>query len=118
MALGKAVVIMGGMAVGGVGVVLIVPVVLGVAGVTSGITAGSYTAAIISAAAMGNGGGVVAGAVALLQFAGLAVLSAIATAAVVSIRSRVRAGVGWMASKVHRTKEENEEKVEEDKKEE
>ena len=51
---------------------LAAPVVLGAAGFTAaGITAGSYAAGMMSAAAIANGGGVAAGgAVALLQSAG------------------------------------------------
>uniref|UniRef100_A0A8D3BRA6 Interferon alpha-inducible protein 27-like protein 2A n=1 Tax=Scophthalmus maximus TaxID=52904 RepID=A0A8D3BRA6_SCOMX len=66
------------------GAVVAAPVVLGAIGFTSlGIAAGSYGAAMMSSAAIANGGGVAAGsAVAILQSAGMAGLSSAATAAV------------------------------------
>ncbi|XP_039900915.1 interferon alpha-inducible protein 27-like protein 2A [Simochromis diagramma] len=69
-------------AVGAGGAVVSAPIVLGAVGFTSaGIAAGSYAAIWMSAAAIANGGGVAAGSLfSLLQSAGMAGLSWLATA--------------------------------------
>ncbi|XP_037341643.2 interferon alpha-inducible protein 27-like protein 2A isoform X5 [Pungitius pungitius] len=81
---------------GAVVAVAAAPVLLGAVGFTSaGITAGSYAASMMSAAAVANGGAVAAGStVAVLQAAGVAGLSGTATAAVAA----TGAAVGYMTN--------------------
>ncbi|XP_077945606.1 interferon alpha-inducible protein 27-like protein 2A [Gasterosteus aculeatus] len=86
------------LAVGTGAVVAVVgaPLVLGAVGFTSaGITAGSYAATMMSAAAAANGGAVAAGStVAVMQAAGAAGLSGAATAAVAA----TGAAVGYLTN--------------------
>ncbi|KAM4598593.1 uncharacterized protein ACJ7VT_022049 isoform 2-T3 [Polymixia lowei] len=76
--------LVGGAIIGGVGAVVVAPFVLTGIGFTSaGITAGSYAAAMMSSAAVANGGAVATGStVAILQSAGVLGLSTVATTAV------------------------------------
>nr|XP_015825852.2 interferon alpha-inducible protein 27-like protein 2A [Nothobranchius furzeri] len=89
---------------GAVGAVALAPVVLGAIGfTTAGITAGSYAAGWMSAAAIANGGGVAAGStVAVLQSAAAAGLSLATKATVAGVGGGVGAAAGYLSKFFYR----------------